>query len=102
MIGLRQACGKKNGDAGWLAPDGKFYACDSRMHDRYALLVLHSTPDALDKLGYVHVYGAPGKSSSFTAGKDWIIISRHPTEAQIKWLEKCGHTIDAYDREERF
>lgn len=89
---------EKDPDAGWLEPDGKFHGCGSRAHDRYADLVLHSTPDALDKMGWVRVYSAPGMSTSWTGGKDWICVSSRPTDAQIKWLEARGHEVTDYDR----
>src|ERR1035438_8800581 len=45
----RDAYHVEGSDSGWLSPTAEFYPCESRAHDTYADLVLHSTPDALDK-----------------------------------------------------
>jgi hypothetical protein len=94
----REAYHVEGSDSGWLSPAAEFYPCESRVHDAYADLVLHSTPDALDKLNWIRVYNAPGMNTSWTAGNDWICVAHHPTEAQVRWLEDRGHTLTDYDR----
>ncbi len=87
-----------DGSSGWLDPMGKLHVCESRAHDQYAMLILHTTPDALDKLNWIRVYNAPGKNCSWTGGRDWICITHHPTEAQLQWLDEKGHEVEPDDR----
>lgn len=68
-------------ESGWLSPEGKFYGCHAFDHDRVARLLLKMKPDAILRLGWVHI---TDKEESFSY--------KARTQQQIDWMYEQGFT----------
>jgi hypothetical protein len=71
-------------DAGWLRPDGKFFPCGYTFHDIVAREVLKTTVKQLERGGWIRVQGEGAL----------LFCERTPTDAQRKWAEEHGHTLE--------
>ena len=91
-----------NAITGWVAPDGKFYGCDSEEHELIAERVLKMSETMLEDQGYVKIFRNPGYLI-YTMRQQGYDISTYEfvgartrlTDAQRITLEHKGFDVDS-------
>jgi len=73
-------------DSGWIDRSGRFYGCNSQMHDTVADLVFNKTVKELEDQGWVRVYSKD----------EWICMKRLSAE-QRNTLSRKGHIVNDND-----
>lgn len=74
---------------GWCAPDGEWFGCAERAHDRVALYVIGCTVARLEALGFIRAYGL----EYGTDGLWTIQEGLSPTPAQAKMLRRHKYKV---------
>jgi hypothetical protein len=69
-------------DSGWIDRNGKFYGCNSRMHDTVVDLVFNKTVQEFEDTGWVRVYSK----------SEWVCRKRLSAD-QRNTLSRKGHIV---------
>lgn len=85
---------KDDMDSGWIAPDGEWFGCFSKDHDKIATKVIGCPTARLESMGWIRCYGEVlGIGLTWSFGLMGYDQGHNPTSAQAKTLKKKGYKI---------
>ena len=85
----------KKSRVGWIAPDGTWFGCDPKMHDKVAQRFFKSTEEKMEQKGWIKVY-----RSWLTHTRDWYVKGMVVTKAQADTLFSQGFIVDDFQIKE--